>query len=148
MTGPWQPDQPPPAAVRPDEGLLPPVATSPVPGTPYQLVLVGVPSTASGPAAASLPIGIVSILVSLLAMCLGTVGAEPGWGLVASGAFVILGFLTGLAAVLLGRVGLTAIRLGPGRVTGRGQAIAGIVCGSSGLGLTALAFLFALALRQ
>jgi hypothetical protein len=129
-----------------DEGLLPPVATAAVPGTPFGLAIVGLPPATSGPASASLPIGIGSILVSFMVLCFGTVGAQGGWGPAISGAFALLAAFAGVAAVTLGQVGRRQLQRGRGRVTGRGVAIAGIVCGSIGLAFTGLFFLLALAL--
>ena len=133
------------APVRPDEGLLPPVATAEMPGTPYRLAIVGLPSAPSGPASASLPFGIASILVSFAVMLFAAAGAQNGWGPAVSGAFALLSVAAAIAALSLGQYGLHQVRRAYGRVTGRGVAIAGIVCGVAGLVLTALAFLLGVA---
>jgi hypothetical protein len=122
-------------------GLPRPVAIEEVPGTPFGLAIVGVAPTASGPSAASLVAGVGSILVSLVVGCFGAIGAWDGWGPTVSGAFAVLAGVVGLASVTLGLVGLRQIRRAGGktRLTGRGTAITGIVCGSLGLLLTVLA---------
>jgi len=118
-------------------GLPKPIAFEAVAGTPFGLAIVGVPPTASGPSAASLVAGVGSILVSLVVGCFGAIGAQDGWGPTVSGAFAVLAALVGLASVTLGAVGLRQIRqAGKDHLTGRGTAIAGIVCGVLGLLLT------------
>jgi hypothetical protein len=132
-------------ATRPDEGLLPPVGDAAMPGTPYRLALVGLPRTPSGPAAASLPLGIASILVSLVVICFAAVGARDGWGPAVAGAFALLSGFAGVGAIVLGQVGLRQTRMAPGRITGRGPAIAGIVCAIVGLAFSAFAIVISLA---
>jgi len=56
----------------------------------------------------------------------------------------VLGALLGLAAVGLGVVAVRQIKAAPGRLTGRGVAIAGISCGGAGVLLTAGGMLVAL----
>jgi len=125
-----------------------PVAYEAVAGTPYGLAIFGVPPTASGPATGSLVTGVASILVSLVVGCFGLVGAEKGWGPVVAGAFAVLAGLLGMASLVLGRVGLRQIKRGAGwsRATGRGLAIAGIVCGGVGLLVSALSLVGSLVL--
>jgi hypothetical protein len=108
--------------------------------------VVGVAPTISGPAVASLVVGVGSILVALVVGCFGVVGADAGWGPMVSGAFAVLGGLAGAAALVLGRMGLRQIKRVAGAVTGRGVALAGIICGASGLALVVLAFVSAIAL--
>jgi hypothetical protein len=132
-------------AARRDEGLLPPVSDAAMPGTPYRLVLVGLPRTPSGPAAASLPLGIASILVSLVVMCFAAVGVQGGWGPAVAGAFALLSGFAGVGAIVLGQIGLRQTRRAPDRITGRGPAIAGIVCAIVGLVVSVLAILLSLA---
>jgi len=139
---------PPRAPQQPDEGLLPPVAIQPIPGTPYALALAGLPTAPSGHAAASLPVGIASVLVSFVVACFGVAGAQDGWGLTVAGAFALLAAFAAVAAITLGRVGLRKVRYGVGRVTGRGVAVSGIVLGIIGLGLTILFVLLAAALLR
>jgi hypothetical protein len=131
--------------MRPDEGLLPPVATAEMPGTAYRLAIVGLPTSLSGPASASLPFGVASILVSFAVMLFALTGAQDGWGPAVSGAFAVLSVLAAIAALSLGQYGLSQVRRAYGRVTGRGVAIAGIVCGLIGLILTVAAFLLGVA---
>jgi hypothetical protein len=118
-----------------------------VPGTPFGVAIVGVAPTASGPSAASLVAGIASILVAFVVGCFGVVGAKDGWGPIVSGAFAVLAALIGAASVTLGVIGLRQIRrTDRGRLTGRGPAITGIVCGSLGLALTGTAMITAFSL--
>ncbi|HEX6871863.1 MAG TPA: hypothetical protein VF163_12255 [Micromonosporaceae bacterium] len=93
------------------------MATAPVPGTPFGLALVAVPPVTSGPAAASLVTGIGSILVSFVVGCLAVAGANGGWGPLVAGAFTALGAFLGVAALVLGRIGLRQTR----RVVGAGR---------------------------
>jgi hypothetical protein len=134
--------------VRPAVTLPNPVAFEAVAGTPYGVAIVGVAPTTSGPATASLVTGIASIPVSLVVGCFGAVGAQNGWGPIVAGAFAVLAAFLGLAALLLGRAGVRQIRRGSGwsTVTGRGLAIAGMICGAVGLLLTVLLFVGSLAL--
>jgi hypothetical protein len=133
----------PPRAV----GLPRPVAVQAVAGTPFGLAMVDVAPTVSGPAVASLVAGIASTLVSFVVLCFGAVGAEGGWGPMVAGAFAVLAGVLGGAGLGLGTVGLRRIKRASGpRATGRGLAIGGVVCGSVGLGLTAVAMLLAFSL--
>jgi hypothetical protein len=128
--------------------LPPAVAFEAVGGTPFGVAIVGVAPTASGPATASLITGVASILVSFVVACFATIGASAGWGPIVSGAFAVLAAFLGIAAVLLGRVGIGQIRRHTGWsvVTGRGLAISGIICGGVGLLLTVLSVVAALLL--
>ena len=136
--------------VRPgrDVGLPPPVAVYPVAGTPFGVAIVGVPSTTSGPATASLVAGVGSILVAFVVGCFGAIGATSGWGPAVSGAFAVLAVVIAVAALLLGRAGLRQVRRrSPWQpVSGRGLAIAGLICAATGLALTAVSFMGSLAL--
>ena len=58
-----------------DERRLPPKRVEPVPGTPFGVVHLDVPPVTSGLAVGALVAGIASILVSLLVICFGLVGA-------------------------------------------------------------------------
>ncbi len=130
--------------IRPDEGLLPPVVVAPVAGTPYGLAVVGLTPTRSGPAAASLPLGLASIFAAFVVLGFGALGARDGWGPAVSGAFVLPSVFAAVAALVLGRVGINQYRRGAGLVSGRGVAVAGMVCAVIGLVLAGLAFVFAL----
>lgn len=153
---PYQPAYPQPGGYPPPGTRLPagvglpkPVAFEPVAGTPFGVAIVGVAPTASGPSAASLVAGVGSVLVSLVVGCFGAVGAKDGWGPTVSGAFAVLAGLVGLASVALGVVGLRQVRrAGKDRLTGRGAAIAGIICGALGLALTVLAMAVAFSLFE
>ena len=129
-------------------GLPRPVAVDPVPGTPFGVAIVEVKPTTSGPASASLVVGIASILVSLVVGCFARVGADRGWGPVVAGAFAVLAALASFAAIWLASTGLRRIRgsVDWGATRGRGLAIAGLVCGLVGLGLTVLIMAVALTL--
>ncbi|WP_091555815.1 hypothetical protein [Micromonospora pattaloongensis] len=122
-----------------------------VPGTPFGLVHLDVPPVASGPAVGSLVAGIASILVSVLVTCFGLAGADAGWGAWAAGAFALLSGLAGIAALALALFGMRQIRrIAPPpaiRFTGRGLAIAGLICGGIGLTVTAASFGLALFLQ-
>lgn len=105
----------------------------------------------SGLAVGSLVAGIGSIVVALLVGCFGLAGADGGWGGWVAGAFAVLGTLFGLAGLALGVLGRRqAGRAAPPpavRFTGRGLALAGLICGAVGLGLTVVAFAVALLLQ-
>jgi hypothetical protein len=127
-------------------GLPAPVRIDPVPGTPFGIAYLGVPPTVAGQAIGSLVAGVGAIGVATIVACFGVAGARGGWGPLVAGAFAVLGALVGLGAVGLGLFALRQIRRSAGRLTGRGQAVAGIVCGSTGLGLTILAMIWSLLL--
>ncbi|MFC7482324.1 hypothetical protein ACFQX7_23130 [Luedemannella flava] len=127
-------------------GLPAPVAVLPVPETPFAVAVVGVRPTLSGPSAASLAGGIAAILVSLVSLFFGQVGAEGGWGLPVGGAFAALAAFLGIAAIVLAAVGMRQIERAPVvGISGLGQARGGLVCGVLGLVMTAGAVLAALA---
>ncbi|MEU8005346.1 DUF4190 domain-containing protein [Catellatospora sp. NPDC049111] len=150
------PTGPPPAPMPPMAGQSvagprpvnypPPVRVEIVPGTPYGLAVLGAPKTASGVAASALVAGVGSVLVSLVVWCFGLAGAQQGWGGLVAGAFAVLSILLGAAGVLLGWLGIRQIRLAAGNLTGRGVAIAGLVCGAVGLALAAVGLITAIAL--
>lgn len=143
---PGQPGQPAPR--RAGEGLPHPVRYDVMPGTAFGLALLPVPPTSSGPAAASLVTGIGSILVSLVVGCFAALGASGGWGPAVAGAFALLALFAGVAALVLGRLGLRQVAAGGGSVKGRGAALAGLICGGVGIGFTGLAFVLAVAVAQ
>ncbi|MEV4658188.1 hypothetical protein [Micromonospora sp. NPDC049301] len=124
-----------------DDERRPPKRVEAVPGTPFGVVYLDVPPVTSGLAIGALVAGIASILVSLLVICFGVVGANNG-GVWASGAFTVLGVLAGAAATVAGLLGQRQIRRPAGppavRFTGRGLAIAGISCGAAGALLSLL----------
>jgi hypothetical protein len=128
---------------------LRPVAMREVPGTPYGLMIMGLTPTVSGPGVGALVAGIGSILVTMIVLCFGLVGASGGWGPAVAGAFAVLAGVLAIGAITLGSVSLRQIRRarGTGGMRGRGQALAGIVCGSVGvavdLGAIGLAALIA-----
>jgi len=88
--------------------------------------------------------GIGSILVAFVALCLGLVGGQPGWGALVAGAFTILSVLLGSAALGTGLISVRAIRGAHGSLAGRGTARAGVVCGAVGIGLALIGFAGAL----
>jgi hypothetical protein len=140
----------PPYGQRPQPGttLPAPVAFEPVAGTPFGVAIVGVPSRASGPATASLVTGIASLVVSFVVICFATLGVDQGWGPLVAGAFAVLAGFLGGASLLLGRYGLRQIRASAGwsTVTGRGLALAGMICAACGLVFTVVSVLISLAL--
>jgi hypothetical protein len=118
----------------------------PVPGTEFGLAYFSVPPTVSGQAVGGLVAGILSIVVSLVVGCFGVSGAKQGWGPLVGGAFAVLATAAGLGAIGLGVVSVRLITRSGGRLTGRGMAIAGIVCGGVGIALTVLSMVLALLL--
>jgi hypothetical protein len=112
------------------------------------VAVVGVAPTTSGRAVASLVAGVGSILVSLVVGCFGVLGGQGGWGPKVAGAFALLAVFAGAASIVLGRLAQLEIRRRPEaeRPRGRGVALAGIICGATGLGLTVLGFLLALSM--
>ena len=177
MSQPWPNPLPPtshsgaappyPAAVPPPYGAVPPYGPaapprSPsaqwtpervdaVPGTDFALVQLRVEPVTSGLSIGSLLAGIVSILVSLLVLCFGLVGAEAGWGALVAGAFTLLSVVGGGGAVAVGLVARRQIRgtgqPGQMRFTGGGVAVAGIFCGATGAGLALLCLGLAVVLQ-
>jgi hypothetical protein len=119
-----------------------------VPGTPFGLLYLKVQQGTSGPAVGSQVTGIASILVSFLVACLGLAGAEAGWGAWVAGAFAVLAVVLGLAGIGLALTGMRQVRRAPlpgaVPVTGRGLAIAGLICGSAGLAITVLVLVIVL----
>jgi len=125
-----------------------PVAFEGVPGSVFGVAIVEVPPVTSGPGTASLVAGIGSILVSLVVVCFGLVGAQDGWGPAVAGAFAILAGAAGIAAVVFGQLGRRQVRRGAGAVFGRGLAVAGLSCGAVGLVLTAGSIVLAVVLAS
>jgi hypothetical protein len=111
------------------------VAVREVADTPFGLMIFGVSPTVSGPGVGALVAGIGSILVTMIELCFGLLGSSDGWGPAVAGAFAVLAGMLAVGAITLGSVSLRQIRRAraTGGVRGRGQAIAGIVCGSVGL---------------
>lgn len=148
---PGPPRPPTPPRPVPREAWGSPRRVEPVPGTPFGVVHLAVPPITSGLAIGGLVAGIASVLVSLLVGCFGIAGARAGWGAWAAGAFTLLAGIAGTAGIVLGLLGRRQINRtaesSAVRFTGRGVALAGLVCGASGLGLTLLAFLLALLLQ-
>lgn len=143
-----QPSGPPPA---PPSGRWEPERVDALPGTEFGLVQLRVRPITSGLAIGSLLAGIGSILVSVLVLCFGLAGAQPGWGALVAGAFTVLSVAAGGGAIAVGLVARRQIRrLGqPGQVrfTGRGLAIAGISCGAAGAGIAVTCLVLSLALQ-
>jgi amino acid transporter len=115
-------------------------------GTQFGVAYPAVPPTSSGTSIASLVAGIISILVSFVVGCFGLTGSTEGWGPAVAGAFAVLAAFIGAGAVGAGINSTRQIRRSGGTVRGRGMAVAGISCGGSGIGLTVLFFLGAVAL--
>jgi hypothetical protein len=78
-------------------------------------------------------------------ICFAAVGVRDGWGPAVAGAFALLSGFAGVGAIVLGQVGLRQTRRAPDRISGRGPAIAGIVCAIVGLVVSALAIVLSLA---
>jgi hypothetical protein len=113
----------------------------PVPGTPFGVSYQEVRPTVAGLAVGAMIAGIGSVMVDVLVYCFGLSGAQRGWGVAVSGAFAILSILLGAAGVGIGMISTRQVRRMPAELRGRGLAVTGIVCGASGIGLTALGFL-------
>lgn len=115
------------------------------------MVYLQVAPITSGLAVGSLVAGIASVLVSMVVVCFGLAGAQEGWGAWAAGAFAVLSGLAGMAGIALGELGRRQIRRPAAppavRFTGRGLALAGMICGAVGLALTVLALATALILQ-
>src|SRR5690242_14595683 len=110
MSDPRFPPPPPPHPVPvPVRG----VRVESVPGTGFGLAYTTVNPTVSGLAVGSMVAGIGSATVSTLVYCFGLGGASADWGVLVSGAFVILAALIGVAAVGTGVVALRQIRRTP-----------------------------------
>ena len=126
-----------PVPTPPDVEPLRPVAVREVPGTPFGLMIMGITPTVSGPGVGALVAGIGSILVTMIELCFGLIGASGGWGPAVAGAFAVLAGALAIGAIALGSISLRQIRRAraTGGLRGRGQALAGIVCGSIGLAM-------------
>jgi hypothetical protein len=139
------PQAPPPP---PEDGRWQPARVDPVGGTEYGLVQIKVSPVVSGLATGSMIAGIGSIVVSFLVLCFGSAGSSAGWGGWVAGAFTVLAVLLGGGAVAVGLTATRQIRRsgheGRLRFVGRGQAIAGISCGGTGVGIALLALGFSL----
>ena len=135
----------------PPSGRWQPERVDPLPGTEFGLVQLRVMPITSGLAVGSLVAGIGSILVSILVLCFGVMGANGGWGGWVSGAFTLLSVIFGAGAVALGLVARRQIRrsghTGQVRFTGGGMAISGLVCGCAGAGIALLSLALALMLQ-
>jgi NADH:ubiquinone oxidoreductase subunit K len=112
----------------------------PVAGTDFGLAYAALPPVTSGQAVGALVSGIASVLVTLVTICLGLVGAGDGWGALVAGAFAILATLLGAAAISVGLATMRAIRVAAGAISGRGIAKAGMICGIVGVSLAILGF--------
>jgi hypothetical protein len=135
----------PPAMPPPPRGVQPfrPVRIDPIPGTHFGIAYPGLNPTVSGLAVGSMVAGIGSIVVSLLVLCFGLVGAQRGWGPLVAGAFTVLAVAVGGAALAAALVANRQIRRSAGENTGRGLAITGLVCGSVGAALALSGLLLA-----
>lgn len=139
-----QPQPRPVVPAPPPEAARRPVRIEPAEGTPYGLAIYAAPAALSGPSVSALVAGIASILVSLVVGCFGMVslslaaeGQAAGGGAATAAAFTALTLFLGVAAIGLGLVGIrqtNPARRPPGTVVnGRGMAIAGLVCGATGV---------------
>ncbi|MEV8511120.1 hypothetical protein [Dactylosporangium sp. NPDC051484] len=137
---PGYPVAPPPpygAPAPPPPAIAPAMRVDLVQGTPFGVAYPVVQSVPSGQAIGALVAGIGSMLVALFAICLAGF-----WGLVAGGAFTVLGVFLGGGAIGLGLYGARRIRRAAGEaITGKGMAVTGIVLGAVGAGLALLALL-------
>jgi hypothetical protein len=144
--------RPAPVAPPPRDAVRRPTRIEPVPETSYGLAIYGSPPSVSGPSIGSLVAGIASILVSFAVSCAALVelaatsdenasNATPGAAALVGGAFAALAAFLGIAGIGLGLAGMRQTRraalAADGAVSGRGMAIAGLVCGSVGLTIAA-----------
>ena len=116
------------------------VRIEPVAGTDFGLAYARVAPVRSGPGIGSLIVGIASILVAGLEICLGLTGSVKGWGPLVAGAFAILAFVLGSGAAVLATLARRAIKRAAGAIDGRSIAFAGLICGLCGAGLAVLGF--------
>lgn len=143
---------PPGGTPAPREAWDRPTRIEPLPGTPYGLVIYGMPRTVPGPAVASLVAGIAGLVVALVVGCIGLAAASDAAAAWVAGAFAVLSAFLGGGGLWLGLTALrrtrrTRLMPGPGgEVGGRGLAISGLVCGACALGITVLAMPVAVAL--
>jgi hypothetical protein len=121
-----------------------PVHVEPVAGTAFGLAYAVLPPLTSGQAVGALVIGIGSVIVALVTICFGLLGAADGWGALVAGAFAILATILGVAAVSIGTYARRVIRRSSGAISGSGMATSGLVCGFVGVGLAVLGFAGAL----
>lgn len=156
--GGWQSDRPggwpsggPPVQPPPREAWHRPRRLDPVPGTPFGVLQLDVPPVTSGLAIGALVAGVASILLSLVVVCFGLAGASAGWGPWAAGAFALLAVLVGGAGMVLGALARRQIaRPKPPpavRFTGKGLAVAGLICAGVGLAGTLGAFALAVLMQ-
>jgi len=135
----------------PPSGRWRPERVEPVPGTEFALLQLRVEPLTSGLAIGSLLAGIAAILVSLLVLCFGLVGADAGWGALVAGAFTLLSVIGGVGAMVVGLAARRQIRgsgdSGQVRFTGRGIAVAGISCGAAGAGIALAALALSVVLQ-
>ncbi len=123
-----------------------PVVAQPVrvQAAPVAQMVQVVPSTApahsSGKALASLLLGIFGLLFSCVFGSLGVIGLAAG-SLTVGTLGILMEAMPGLIGVVLGHVALAQIRQSAGRLTGSGQAVAGLVLSYACLGLALLVFL-------
>lgn len=137
----------------PREGSWKPARVEAVAGTNFGVVHLEIAPVASGFAVGALIAGIAALLIGVLVVCFGVLGASSGWGAWVAGAFTVLGLVAGGGGVGLGVAALRQIRRSgqPGRVrfTGRGSAIGGAWCGGIGatVSLVALALVVVVQVR-
>lgn len=140
------------SAPAPREAWERPTRIEPLPGTPYGLVIYGMPRAVPGPAVASLVAGIAGLVVAVVVGCLGIAAGSDAAAAWVAGAFAVLAAFLGGGAMWLGQTVLRRARRDgqpPGSdaaTGGRGLAIAGLACGASALGLTLFAMLVAVLL--
>lgn len=119
-----------------------------VPGTPFGLMYIGIRPLSSGPAIGSLIAGIGSLIAAGVLGLFGLAAASQGSARSIAPAFAILAFLIAVGALVLGGMGLRQVRRSVGRTSGRGVAIAGLICGAAGVGMTLLTLLVVVAVDR
>ncbi|HEX6778022.1 MAG TPA: DUF4190 domain-containing protein [Ktedonobacterales bacterium] len=129
---------------RPAPPPRPVVAPVRVQVAPVAQMVQVVPSTApahsNGKALASLLLGIFGLLFSCVFGGLGVIGLAAGSVTVGT-LGIVMEALPGLIGVVLGHVALAQIRQSARRLTGSGQAVAGLVLSYACLALALLVFL-------
>ena len=145
---PYLPPPPVPPPLPPGVPRLRPARIEPVPGTQFGVAIPALHPTVSGLAVGSLVAGIGSDVVSVLVFCFGVAGAQSGWGALVAGAFAALAFLVGAGAAGASLAARRQIGDSGGGITGRGLALAGLICGMAGAGLAVLGLALAVLLVQ
>src|SRR5262249_37871366 len=116
--------------------------------TQFGVAIPALSPTVSGLAVGSMVAGIGAVLVSLLVLCFGAVGARDGWGALVAGAFAALAFIVGGGGTGTAGVARRQVTNSAGGMTGSGLALTGLICGLCGAGLAVLGLGLAVVIGQ